>query len=98
VLDKIKSTTDLSWEGISKVVSFFDGIPAGTLHYIHRTGRVPRKWRRRLGISDIRDHRLAISKTDVESAANTMLNNLDHSFLQDLVVYIWAVLRERDNE
>ena len=53
----------------------WQGIPLGTIHKMYRTGKVPTKWKRQLGVHT--RQRLSISKENMTSAALSIYNNID---------------------
>ena len=72
-LQRLRDKEHLTWTEIALRPVFCD-IPVGTLHDIYHTGKVPRKWRPTLGLKG--RPRVAIHKEDMNSAANTIVNNL----------------------
>lgn len=58
-------------------------IPLGTISDIYHTGKVPRKWRGLLGLKS--RPRISIHKEDMNSAASTIYNNIDHDKIIELM-------------
>lgn len=54
---------------------YFTGVPPGTLSTIAITGKVPKKWKRKLGTYQSR-HRASINLDDMQSAADTIKEKL----------------------
>ena len=85
-LKRLKATT--GWP-LSKIAQKppWRPIPAGTLSDIINDKPIPKKWRKHLGIS-YGPPRIAVRKDDPQSAAQSLLNNIEPDVLYDIVEYI----------
>lgn len=91
---RLRDTKSLTWREIALETLFRD-IPIGTLHRIYKTGRVPRRYWRRFGIRAVPvTSRIAISKTNMASAARSILLNIDRAN----AVALAGLILERTNE
>lgn len=81
-LHALNTVDGLTWDKIALLDDFY-GIPPGTLCDIHNTGKVPAKWRARL-LPPVIAGRVAVSKTNMPSAARTLVNNLPADKVREL--------------
>jgi len=82
-LKYLRGVLGWSWPKIAESVEF-SPIPAGTLYNIVTEGEVPKKWWGMLNVrATLETKRIAIHKTDMDSAAKTIMANiaLDNVYL-----------------
>lgn len=82
-LRRLKGTSGLSFRALALVEPYI-GIPPGTLSVFHSGGKLPAKYRAQLGYA-MPPPRIAIHKTDMPSAARTLIKNLDPEKLVELM-------------
>jgi hypothetical protein len=76
----------------------FQAIPVGTLYKIMRTGAVPKKWWKTLGIKSKRQPRIAVSKVDMEKAAISITRNITKTNILELTYLLNRYLYEHKGE
>jgi len=76
----------------------FSVIPVGTLYKIMRTGVVPRKWWKALGIKPKRQPRIAISKVDMNKATASVTRNITRGNVIELIYLLSKYLYEHQGE
>ena len=83
-LEHLHDTLDMSWRQIAALAQY-SPIPAGTLCSIAKGAKIPRKWLQRLNVrrEDARK-RIAISKTNAESAARSIRRNVSPEVVEQI--------------
>lgn len=87
-LHTLNVVNGVTWDKIALLDDFHD-IPPGTLNDIYHSGKVPAKWRARL-LPPVVAERVAVHKTDMTSAARTLVNNLPEDKVKELIKLLMA--------
>ena len=79
-----RDTVRLSWAEIAAKTEFLP-IPPGTLCSIYHGVPIPKKWYKHFGLPRPRPPRIAIRLDNPESAARSIMKNMDQEVIGELI-------------